>query len=157
MVDAIDYPMFVVTVASSGRRAGCLVGFASQTSIDPQRFLIGISKRNHTHDIALDADHLAVHLLPKDRLDLAKLFGGHSGYEVDKFTRCEWSEGPHGLPILDGAAFWFAGEILRRIDTGDHDGFLLEPVDGGTRTGSEDPKAWITFSDVHDLEPGRDA
>lgn len=32
---ALDYPMFVVTVAAGGERAGCLVGFATQCSIDP--------------------------------------------------------------------------------------------------------------------------
>ena len=45
LVGQLDYPMFIVTTQVEGRRAGCLVGFASQFSIDPPRFLIGLSKR----------------------------------------------------------------------------------------------------------------
>ncbi|MYR08557.1 oxidoreductase [Gordonia sp. SID5947] len=157
MVDAIDYPMFVVTAHADGRRAGCLVGFASQTSIDPRRFLVGISKRNQTHDIAEQAEYLAVHLLPRERTDIAALFGAHSGYDTDKFTRCAWSEGPHGLPILDDAAFWFVGKTVRRFDAGDHDAFLLDPVDSGSRVSAPGAQSWVTFSDVHDLDAGRDA
>ncbi|MGC4961668.1 flavin reductase family protein [Gordonia sp. DT218] len=157
MVDAINYPMFVVTAQADGRRAGCLVGFASQTSIDPRRFLIGISKNNLTHEVAEHTDHLAVHLLPRERTDLARLFGGYSGYETDKFAQCAWSEGPHGLPILDGVAFWFVGKTLRRFDAGDHDAFLLDPVDSGSQSSANRTQAWVTFSDVQDVDPGRDA
>ncbi len=32
---AMDYPMFVVTAAAAGEQSGCLVGFATQCSIDP--------------------------------------------------------------------------------------------------------------------------
>ena len=39
-VSGLDYPMFVVTAAADGRRAGCLVGFTSQVSIDPPRLLV---------------------------------------------------------------------------------------------------------------------
>ncbi len=40
LVTEIDYPMFIVTAAAGGRRAGCLVGFTTQCSIHPPRFLI---------------------------------------------------------------------------------------------------------------------
>ena len=40
LTSALDYPMFIVTVAPDGGRAGCLVGFATQCSIDPVRFLV---------------------------------------------------------------------------------------------------------------------
>jgi len=33
----LDYPMLIVTAAADGERAGCLVGFAAQCSIDPLR------------------------------------------------------------------------------------------------------------------------
>jgi flavin reductase (DIM6/NTAB) family NADH-FMN oxidoreductase RutF len=33
IVATLDYPMFIVTTAAEGRRAGCLVGFGTQTSI----------------------------------------------------------------------------------------------------------------------------
>ena len=41
--DLLDYPMFIVTTRAGDERSGCLVGFASQVSIRPRRFLVGLS------------------------------------------------------------------------------------------------------------------
>ena len=71
---------------------------------------------------------LGVHCVPADAPALAELFGGETGDEVDKFARCEWHDGPEGVPILDACANWFVGRVLNRIAAGDHDLFLLEPV-----------------------------
>lgn len=154
VVALLNYPMFVVTTRSGDRLAGCLVGFAGQVSIHPSRFLVGLSKRNHTYRTAREASHLAVHLLSRDRCDLARLFGGETGDRVDKFSRCSWRAGPAGLPILTGAAAWFAGAIVGRYDLGDHVGHLLEPVDGAAPTALVD---LVSFADVRVLEPGHEA
>jgi flavin reductase (DIM6/NTAB) family NADH-FMN oxidoreductase RutF len=154
LVALLDYPMFVVTTRSGDELAGCLVGFTSQTSIHPPRFLTGLSKRNRTFRVAEHASHLAVHLLERQHGELARLFGGETGDRTDKFARCAWHCGPHDLPILDDAAGWFAGEVRNRYDLGDHVGFLLEPVAGDAPEGFEQ---LVTFSDVRDLDPGHDA
>ena len=147
-VGLLDYPMFVVTVQADGESGGCLVGFATQASIDPPRFLVGLSTENHTTSIARTATHLAVHLLPREQLKLAELFGGETGDVVDKFERCDWHVGPEGIPILDSALAWFVGEIIARFDMGDHVGHLLVPVAGGTSDTDQRP---VLFSDVKDL------
>ncbi|MCK0176663.1 MULTISPECIES: flavin reductase family protein [Mycobacteriaceae] len=154
LVALLDYPMFVATTRAGDDMAGCLVGFASQTSIDPPRFLVGLSKRNRTFRVAEAATHLAVHVVSRDRLELARLFGGETGDETDKFARCAWHSGPEGLPILDDAGAWFVGAIGRRFDLGDHVGHLLDPVAGES---PHDFGNWVTFADVRDLTPGHDA
>jgi flavin reductase (DIM6/NTAB) family NADH-FMN oxidoreductase RutF len=154
LVSMLDYPMYVVTTRVGNHRAGCLVGFTSQVSIGPPRFLVGLSDKNHTYRIAQDATHLAVHLLPRTHRELARLFGSETGDRTDKFARTPWHEGPYGLPILDDAAGWFVGEVLSRYDVGDHVGHLLQPVEG------EAPEKFdqlVTFADVQDLEPGHEA
>jgi flavin reductase (DIM6/NTAB) family NADH-FMN oxidoreductase RutF len=129
LVGAIDYPLYIVTTVNrGGERAGCLIGFATQGSIEPPRFLAGLSKANHTFRVAQTATHLAVHVLARDDHDLAELFGGETGDETDKFARCEYHEGPYRLPILDGVDAWFVGEVIDRFDLGDHVGHLLAPV-----------------------------
>jgi flavin reductase (DIM6/NTAB) family NADH-FMN oxidoreductase RutF len=154
LVGLLNYPMFVVTTRADGELGGCLVGFASQVSISPSRFLAGLSKKNHTFRVAERATHLAVHLLPRQHRDLARLFGSETGDRVNKFDRCEWSNGPEDLPILGGAVGWFAGRILNRFDVGDHVGHLLEPVAGFAPERFDE---LVTFSDVRDLEPGHEA
>ncbi|MCJ0905891.1 flavin reductase family protein [Rhodococcus sp. ARC_M6] len=151
IVGLLDYPMFVVTTRAGGKQSGCLVGFASQISITPQRFLVGLSKNNRTYRTALSAEYLAVHLLPSRRGDIAKLFGESTGDDIDKFAHCTWHRGPHELPILEDAAAWFVGRIIERIDMGDHVAFLLDPETGFAPEELDDA---ITYSDVRGLEPG---
>jgi flavin reductase (DIM6/NTAB) family NADH-FMN oxidoreductase RutF len=153
LVGELEYPMLIVTTAVRGERAGCLVGFATQTSIDPGRYLVCISEKNRTHRIASEADALAVHFLPADREDLAELFGGETGDEVDKFERCEWREGPRGLPIVAGCANWFAGEIVQRHDLGDHTGFVLSPLAGE----QGEPVSQFSFHRARRIDPGHEA
>ena len=151
----LDYPMFVVTTRAGDELAGCLVGFTSQVSINPARFLVGLSKRNHTYRVASrGATHLAVHLIDRRHRDLARLFGSETGDRIDKFSRCAWREGPEGLPVLTDAAAWFTGRILGRSDLGDHVGHLTQPQGGQVCPRARD---WVSFSDVRDLEPGHQA
>ncbi len=153
LVARLDYPMFIVTAAAGERRAGCLVGFATQSSIDPPRFLVCLSRRNRTYRLAVDVDALAVHLVPAEAEELAELFGGETGDETDKFARCAWGVGPEGLPILAGCANWFAGRVLERVDLGDHVGFLLEPVDGH----AADDLSEFTFHRAKRIDAGHEA
>ncbi len=150
---ALDYPMFVVTTAAGGRRAGCLVGFATQCSIDPARFLVCLSRRNHTCRVAAEAELLAVHVLGREQRALAELFGTETGDDVDKLARCAWTEGPSGTPLLDDCPNRFLGRVLDRFPAGDHLAFLVEVVDAR----SPDPGPLLTFQSVRDLEPGHPA
>jgi len=106
--------------------------------------------------VAQQATHLAVHVLGREHLDLARLFGGKTGQKIDKFQRCQWHTGPEGLPILDAATAWFVGQIERRFDMGDHVGHLLAPVAAGPRNIVKST-ALVTYADVHDLKPGHEA
>jgi flavin reductase (DIM6/NTAB) family NADH-FMN oxidoreductase RutF len=115
----LDGPMVIVTANDGRERSGCLVGFSTQCSIDPRRWLVCISKLNHTLGVAQRAPTLAIHLLREDQLPLARLFGGTTEDVADKFAHCAWRDGPDGVPLLDGCD-WVAGEVLQRIDTGDH-------------------------------------
>lgn len=153
LVADLDYPMFIVTVAAGGERAGCLVGFATQCSIDPPRFLVCLSDKNRTFRVAREADSLVVHLVPDDAGDLAELFGSHTGDDEDKFTRCEWSPGPDGAPVLARCGNWFAGRIVDRLPAGDHWAYLLEPF----RAESDTAEGQFSFHRARRLEPGHEA
>jgi flavin reductase (DIM6/NTAB) family NADH-FMN oxidoreductase RutF len=149
----LDYPMFIVTTVAADERAGCLVGFATQTSIDPPRFLVCLSRKNRTFRVARDAELLGVHLVPADAEELAELFGGETGDEVDKFARTAWRPGPGGVPLLDACGNRFAGRILDRIDAGDHVAHLLEPVLVEQKTPADE----FTFHRAKRIEPGHPA
>jgi len=148
----LDYPMFIVTALAGGERAGCLVGFATQCSIDPLRFIVCLSDKNRTFRVAKDASLLVVHVVPEGATALAELFGSETGDDADKFARCSWTPGPGGTPVLDDCGNWFAGRVLQRIDVGDHCAFLLEPVQDRDDPGE---RAFM-FRDAQWIEPGHE-
>jgi flavin reductase (DIM6/NTAB) family NADH-FMN oxidoreductase RutF len=130
LVAQLDYPMFIATVAAGGERAGCLIGFATE-----------------------GASSIAVHLVPEDAGELAELFGGETGDEVDKFERCDWRPGPKEVPLLDGCPNRFVGRIVERVPFGDHLGMVLEPF-----FAEEDPEAGqLGFHRAKRIDPGHEA
>ena len=154
LVAADDGPMVVVTTAVGGERAGCLVGFHSQSSIDPERYSVWLSKANHTYRVATRADHLAVHFLTDADHPIAELFGGSSGDDVDKFERTATEPGPDGVPLLADCPHRLVGRRVTLFDDGgDHVCVTLEVL-SATTPGPFDP---LRLSDVADLTPGHDA
>ena len=153
LVGDLEYPMFIVTARAGGEPLGCLVGFATQMSIDPPRFAICLSHQNRTFRRGHDAEALGVHCVPADAGDLAELFGGETGDEVDKFAQCAWHEGPEGVPVLDRCANRFVGRVVWRADAGDHDVFLLEPI-AAEGDPSQDE---FTFHRAKRIDPGHEA
>lgn len=153
LMASTDRPMCIVTAAADGERSGCLVGFATQASIRPLRFLVLISKANHTFPVAQRATVLVVHVLRESDGEMARRFGEQSGDRIDKFADLDIVEGPARTPIIDGLD-WVAGRVLRQFDLGDHVGFLLAPHDGSAARAGE-PQ--LGSSDVTDLHAGHDA
>ena len=154
LMSRLDYPMWILTARAedTGEPSGCLVGFATQASIDPGRFLIGVSRANHTFEVVNRAAHVGVHLPPAEDRRLATLFGGETGDEVDKFAAVKWDDGPEDVPLLADVADRFVGRVIERLDLGDHVGLLLEPV--LVDVGPDRP--FLTFTRVQPLDPGHD-
>jgi flavin reductase (DIM6/NTAB) family NADH-FMN oxidoreductase RutF len=152
ITSGLDYPMLVVTAQANAGPAGCLVGFSTQSSIDPPRYLVCLSDKNRTLRAAMRTRTLGVHFLSDEQFGLAQLFGSETTDETDTFSCCRWHPDPSGTPILDDCGRWFVGRIVWRRRLGDHVGFLLEPVaataDGSARS--------LRFSQVSQLDPGHD-
>jgi flavin reductase (DIM6/NTAB) family NADH-FMN oxidoreductase RutF len=157
MVGGLEYPMFIVTARDGDEPLGCLVGFATQMSIDPPRFAVCLSHNNRTFRRGRDAAVLGVHAVPASAGELAELFGGETGDEVDKFARCAWHDGPEGVPILEDCANWFVGRVVWRADAGDHDAFLLEPVAAHAGDGDGHSDSEFTFHRAKRIDAGHEA
>jgi flavin reductase (DIM6/NTAB) family NADH-FMN oxidoreductase RutF len=150
----IDGPAFVVTTQVDGYPSGCLVSFATRTSVRPPSFMIGMPAGSHTVEFAGQSEYLAVHLLPAHQHALAELFGRQTPDQVDKFARCSWRGGPAGMPILDEAVGWMVGRTVSRSEVGDHVAYLLQPVAVWVPESAEE---LLYLSDLDDdLDPGHD-
>ncbi|BBX72768.1 oxidoreductase [Mycobacterium shinjukuense] len=149
----LDYPVLVVTTQADGHPAGCLVSFATQTSVQPPSFMVGMPVGDHTAEVASRSNHLVVHVLARRQRALAELFGRQAGDQINQFERCAWRAGPYGMPILDDAVAWFVGRTASRSQVGDHVAYLLEPVAVWAPDCSEE---LLYLSDLDDLDPGHE-
>jgi flavin reductase (DIM6/NTAB) family NADH-FMN oxidoreductase RutF len=161
LVAHLDTGMVIVTVASATERDGCLVGFHSQASIHPHRYVVWLSTANRTCRVAADPSttHLAVHVLSARDRDLAVHFGGQTEDDpaVDKLADLRWTPGPGGAPLLDALPDRFVGRILSRdpVPGGDHVPSLLEPVEAwSTERAKEAP---LRLHQAIDIDPGHPA
>jgi flavin reductase (DIM6/NTAB) family NADH-FMN oxidoreductase RutF len=150
---AADPAALVVTTRDGDGPAGCLVSFATPCSIDPNRYLVMLSVENHTFTAAGRADVLAVHVLGEEDSELSARFGELTEDVVDKFAGLSWRPGVRDVPILDAGLAWMAGAIERRIELGDHVGFVLEPLDSGVRSAGRP----LRFHDIRHLRAGHPA
>jgi flavin reductase (DIM6/NTAB) family NADH-FMN oxidoreductase RutF len=91
-----------------------------------------------------------VHLLRQGDHDLAHLFGGETGDEVDKFEDVKWGPGPDDCPVL-ARCDWFAGTITERVDTGDHVAFVLAPHAGRCE---QSRTRQLGMQEIGDIEAG---
>jgi flavin reductase (DIM6/NTAB) family NADH-FMN oxidoreductase RutF len=147
----LDPAMAIVTTAAVGERAGCLIGFHTQCSIDPPRYAIWLSKANHTYRVALRASHLAVHFVDRSQHELAEHFGALSGDDLDKFASVAWTPGPEGVPILDECPNHLVARRVALLDEGsDHVALVIEPVEVGSDASFEP----LRLSQAIDIDPG---
>ena len=150
LVGELEYPMFILTAPGP---LGCLVGFTTQASIDPPRFIACLSHKNRTFR---DGRRRAGARRPRRARRRRAIWRSSSAARprttVDKFARVDWHEGPEGVPILERCENWFVGRVLERLDAGDHDAFLLEPI-----AGESGDQAEFTFHRAKRIDPGHEA
>ena len=130
------------------------MGFATQCSIVPARYLVCVSDKNRTFRVLETASAMAVHLVPESAAHIAELFGSGTGDDIDKFAHTGWRPGPEGLPLLDDCPSWFGGRIVDRVRLGDHVGHVIEPFGGADPVPEQ---TWFPFSRAKELEPGHEA
>jgi flavin reductase (DIM6/NTAB) family NADH-FMN oxidoreductase RutF len=151
IMSSLDNPLIVVTTAEGHERAGCLVGFHAQSSINPDRYAVWLSKANYTYRVGLRATHLAIHFLTAADLPLAERFGTLTGDRTDKFAGLRVSPGAGGVPVLEDCPHRL---IVRRVvlldEGGDHVCVTGEPL-AAESSGPFEP---LRLSRAQHLKPG---
>jgi len=151
LMASTDPPLIVVTTVAEDERAGCLVGFHAQSSIDPQHYCVWLSKANHTYRVALRAEDFAVHFLTADDLPIAQRFGTLSGEDTDKFAGLDVDVDEHGVPLLTACPNRISLERIAMLDDGSDHVCLTTRVSPAQTTGSFTP---LRVSSATRLVPG---
>ncbi len=108
------------------------VGFTatSLTSVaaDPPLISFGVGTASSSWPVVARAEHVGVHILGEHQQELAATFA-RSG--ADRFAPpTRWSEGPEGVPVLDGVLAWLVCRVISRVPAGDHRLVIAEVVAG---------------------------
>ena len=153
LMTSVDPALIVVTTAAEGVLAGCVVGFHSQSSMDPEHYCTWLSKANQTYRVALRAKHLAVHFLSVQDLEVARHFGTISGEDTDKFAGIDFEPDEYGVPLLAACPNRVRLERIALLDDGSDHVCVTSKVLSVEKGEPFDP---LRLADASGLEPGHD-
>nr|WP_194956430.1 flavin reductase family protein [Aeromicrobium phoceense] len=151
---SVDQPLVVVTTAAEDERAGCLVGFHAQSSIDSEHYSVWLSKANHTYRTGLRAKHFAVHFLTDRDLALAERFGTTCSAETDKFDGLDVDTDEYAVPLLRDCPNRIVLERIAVLDDGGDHVCLASRV---VAAHAGEPFTPLRVSAATHLEPGHPA
>lgn len=110
-----------VTVVTATDAEGRPIGFTANSftsvSLEPGLLLVCLAKRSGNYAALTGAAGFAVNILAEDQEAVSNTFARPS---EDRFATVGWRSGPHGSPVLDGAAAWFDCAMHEVVDAGDH-------------------------------------
>jgi flavin reductase (DIM6/NTAB) family NADH-FMN oxidoreductase RutF len=125
---ALVHGVYVVTTRLGDRVNGMTAAWVSQVSLKPLLIMASIAPPRYSHDLIKASGILAINVLTREQVDLAKRFGFKSGRQVDKFAGLEWTQAATGAPILPQAYAYLDLKLRDTCTAGDHTLFLGEVV-----------------------------
>ncbi|MEP9379464.1 flavin reductase [Aquabacter sp. CN5-332] len=107
----------VVTSRMGEESVGLTVNSFASVSLDPPLVLWSIDRKSRSFAHFEASGRFTINVLAADQIALSRHFG-RSG--PDKFKDVAWSEGAHGVPVLDGVAAVFECHREAAHAAGDH-------------------------------------
>ncbi|MET9322297.1 flavin reductase family protein [Streptomyces sp. NPDC003038] len=113
---------------AGGRPVGFTATSLNSVSADPPLLSFSIGTGSSSWPAIGESEHLGVHILGEHQQELAGLFA-RSG--ADRFgPDTGWTEGPQGVPVLDGVLAWLVCRVVARVPAGAHRVIIAEVVAG---------------------------
>ena len=108
----------VVTTTFHEAPVGLLVTSLASVSASPPLISFNVARTSSSWPALAVAEHLGVHVLAAEQEELATRFA-RTG--ADRFgAPTSWTSGPHGVPLIQGAAAWAVAVVEERFEAGDH-------------------------------------
>jgi 3-hydroxy-9,10-secoandrosta-1,3,5(10)-triene-9,17-dione monooxygenase reductase component len=116
----------ITTADAAGGPAGLTANSFNSVSLDPPLVLFSLGLDSTSLDAFRQAKFWAVHVLSAGQEALSNKFAKKEG---NKFLDVTYSEGPGGIPLLDGFAARFVCRAAFEYEGGDHAIFLGEVME----------------------------
>ena len=125
----VPAPVTVVTAVVNGEGRGMTVGSFTSVSLDPLLVSFNVGKESLMHDVIMNAESLAVHILTEDQADYSELFAA-----PDLTSKQQFASVPHrllddGTPILTETLAYLKCRRVAAYDAGDHHLIVAEVVE----------------------------
>lgn len=112
----------------SGQPTGFTATSLASLSAVPPRATFNMSTMASSYMAVMKSDHLLIHFLGVQNLELASQFSGEAS---ERFEGIDLLDGPMGLPLLPHATAYLVGKIVARHEVGDSAMIAVEIVGGG--------------------------
>ena len=133
VVGELEYPMFIVTArAADGEPLGCLVGFTTQASIDPPRFIACLSHATAPTARTRRARARRARRARRRRRPRRAVRRRDRATRSTSSRAATGTRGRRACRSSTAARTGSRAACSARFDAGDHDAFLLEPLAGGS-------------------------
>lgn len=124
----VDLPVYSVSsIRSDGQFNMNICTYATQISMKPKRFIVGIYKNTQTLSNVLNNGHFVLQILSKQHLKHIRRFGMQSGKTHNKLTTLKE---PvillNEFPVLAHACAAMAMKVISQQDAGDHIAMLCD-------------------------------
>lgn len=118
----------VITAPGAQGPVGFTATSLTSVAAEPPLLSFGVSTGSSSWPTVAEAPFVGVHILGDHQEELAAVFA-RSG--ADRFgPPTAWSEGPHGVPLLDAVSAWLICRVVARIPAGDHRIVIAQAVEG---------------------------
>ena len=118
----------VVVVTAPGAAGFTATSFTS-VSLDPPLVSFCVARTASAWPSVQAAGRVAVHVLTAEQERVARIF---STPGIDRFAEYAaigtWSQGPDGVPVLDGVLAVLICEVVNHVEAGDHVIVVASPI-----------------------------
>lgn len=128
---SLSYGLFILTAKEGEKDNGCIVNTVMQVTIEPNRIIAAVDKKNYTHGMIERTGTFNVSTLSVDsKFDAYKHWGFQSGANVDKTKNIEFKRADNGIIYIEkDCNAYISASVVSKIDLITHTLFLADVTD----------------------------
>lgn len=127
----VPSPVTVVTLMGPDGPRGITIGSFTSVSLDPALISFNIMHDSSAHDMLLEADDFAVHILRDDQAALGERFAEPALSSSEQFEGIGYKLNESGIPILLDSLAVILCRPFKIVDAGDHSLFIGSVIEAG--------------------------
>lgn len=142
VLGAVPSGLFIVTARdAAGRTTGMLASWVQQAAFEPPAITVAVKNGRYLNDWLKDTKRLAVSIVAASQKSLLGQYGKGFEPDEDAFDGIDTGQTSDGIPVLNDAIGWLAGDVKGALDAGDHTIYVVSLTEAGRgpRLGDEQP------------------